>query len=73
MNQALPASANETFRKSPIGAVASIILALIYGVSPIDLVPDVLFLIGWADDAVVIPVLLLMAWNLWRRRKKRTA
>lgn len=58
-----------TYRKSPTGAVISLLVALIYGASPIDLLPDLIPLVGWADDALFVPVFLLMAWNLWRRRR----
>jgi uncharacterized membrane protein YkvA (DUF1232 family) len=58
-----------TYRKSPVGAVVSLVLALLYGASPIDLLPDLLPLIGVVDDAVIVPVLLLMAWNLYRKRR----
>lgn len=58
-----------TYRKSPTGAVLSLVLALLYGASPIDLIPDLLPLLGWVDDALIVPVLLLMAWSLWRKRR----
>ncbi len=35
------------------------LLALIYTISPIDIVPDVLPVVGWADDAGVI----IWAWT----------
>lgn len=40
--------------KIPAWAVATIIGAIIYVVSPIDAVPDVLPVVGWADDAGVV-------------------
>jgi uncharacterized membrane protein YkvA (DUF1232 family) len=71
MNGLKKAEIMETFRRSPKGAAISLVLALLYGVSPIDLIPDVLFLVGWADDAVIVPVLLALAWSLWRRRTRK--
>lgn len=40
----------------PIGTIIAITSALIYFVSPIDIVPDVLPGIGYVDDALVIAV-----------------
>ncbi len=42
---------------------AAVGLAL-YVISPVDLLPDVLPLIGWVDDIVLVP--LLMRWLLRR-------
>ncbi|MDO5406198.1 MAG: YkvA family protein [Eubacteriales bacterium] len=38
----------------PIGSIIAIISALIYFVSPIDLIPDSIPLIGYFDDAAVV-------------------
>ncbi len=38
----------------PIGAIISIISALIYFVSPIDIIPDSIPFIGYFDDAAVV-------------------
>jgi len=40
-----------------------------YGVSPIDLIPDILPLLGWSDDAVVILTALYIAWRYLRNRR----
>ncbi len=53
------------------GALFSLFLALLYGASPIDLIPDVIPLIGWLDDAIIVPLLLWLAWAQWRRGSKR--
>lgn len=49
----------------------SLFMALLYGVSPIDLIPDVIPLVGWLDDAAVVPVFLALAFFQYRRAKKR--
>lgn len=56
--------------KTPWGAIVSLFVALLYGVSPIDLIPDVLPLVGWIDDALLIPLLLLLAYRLWRNARR---
>ncbi len=48
-------------RKTQAGTIVPILMAMLYGVSPLDLIPDLLPVIGLVDDAVVIPLLLLMA------------
>ncbi|MBL8086556.1 MAG: DUF1232 domain-containing protein [Chthonomonas sp.] len=59
---------------SPWRAWLPLISALVYGVSPLDLIPDVLPLLGLADDAVVIVAMVLLAlFQLRRNRKMRAA
>jgi uncharacterized membrane protein YkvA (DUF1232 family) len=56
------------------GPVLSIIVGLLYGASPVDLVPDILPLIGWVDDAVLMPLLIALGVvGLLRRRKAQRA
>ena len=42
----------------PIGSILAIISALIYFVSPIDIVPDFIPGVGYVDDALVIAACL---------------
>ncbi|NLG40871.1 MAG: DUF1232 domain-containing protein [Chloroflexi bacterium] len=57
----------------PIGSIIAILSALIYFVSPIDLIPDFIPGIGQVDDAVVIAVCLKLVesdveeYVKWRR------
>lgn len=44
----------------PVGTIVSILGALLYFLSPVDLVPDFLPGIGYLDDAVVISVCLTL-------------
>lgn len=47
------------------------LVGLAYGESPVDLVPDIIPLLGWLDDALVVPTcVILTVWALLHRRKK---
>lgn len=48
------------YRHIPIGSIIAIVSALIYFLSPIDLIPDFIPFIGYLDDAAVIAT----AWKL---------
>lgn len=61
----------------PKGKLALIISAMIYVVSPIDLVPDTLPILGWLDDVGIIAACVKMTGNeidkylLWRDTHKK--
>ncbi len=48
------------YRKMPWGTVAAIVFTLIYVFDPLDLVPDVLPIIGEIDDAAVLGACLFL-------------
>lgn len=48
---------------TPWWARGLVIFILLYGISPVDLVPDLVPLFGWLDD---ISLLLLLLWG-WER------
>jgi len=48
------------YRKAPYGIIAAIVFTLIYVFNPLDLVPDVLPVIGVVDDATVMGACLLL-------------
>ena len=52
-------------RRTPLSAKAILWGGLLYGVLPIDLIPDLLPLLGIADDAVVIlgALLVFLHWT----------
>ncbi len=52
-----------TYRDVPVGSIIAVVSALIYFVSPIDLVPDVIPVLGKLDDAGVILVCLKLVQN----------
>jgi uncharacterized membrane protein YkvA (DUF1232 family) len=46
--------------KLPLKAVLPILGAMLYGASPLDLIPDLIPVLGLVDDAFVVPLLLLI-------------
>ena len=50
--------------EAPASAKFAAVLALAYLVSPIDLIPDVVPILGWLDDAAVVAALLAIAFRL---------
>ena len=60
------------YRKWPWGTIAAVVFTLIYVFNPLDLVPDVLPIIGEVDDAAVVAACLflverdLLAYKQWK-------
>ncbi|MBS1713030.1 MAG: DUF1232 domain-containing protein [Armatimonadetes bacterium] len=69
MDKVLPAAP-----RAPWSALLSVLVALFYDVSPVDLIPDLIPLLGWFDDGVVTVVLAVVAVASWRKwaKKRRT-
>ncbi|NJL72636.1 MAG: DUF1232 domain-containing protein [Candidatus Competibacteraceae bacterium] len=67
---------NKEYREVPWFTIAAIVAALIYVLSPIDLIPDVIPVIGLVDDAMVIAVCLrlceqdLHKWQQWKLNRQ---
>jgi uncharacterized membrane protein YkvA (DUF1232 family) len=49
--------------RAPVAAKLATVLAVLYVVSPIDLVSDFLPILGWLDDGVVAYLLLQLAFK----------
>jgi uncharacterized membrane protein YkvA (DUF1232 family) len=56
-------------KRNIVAAVLVGIGAIVYGVSPIDFIPDVLFPVGYADDAALWVTAALGIWKLLSGRK----
>ena len=62
------------YREIPIGSIVAALVAVIYFVTPVDLVPDVIPVIGHLDDAAVVGFTLHMIgtdldeYMEWRQR-----
>jgi uncharacterized membrane protein YkvA (DUF1232 family) len=51
------------YRKVPWKAMAALVAAVAYVLSPVDLIPDFLVPIGWTDDVLVVA----LTWGLVKR------
>jgi uncharacterized membrane protein YkvA (DUF1232 family) len=64
------------YRKVPYWSIAAIVFTLLYVFNPIDLIPDVLPILGQIDDALVMSVCLLLVeqdlheYRDWRTKKQ---
>jgi uncharacterized membrane protein YkvA (DUF1232 family) len=45
---------NGKYREIPYGSIAMVVVSLVYFLSPIDLIPDFIPVIGYIDDALVV-------------------
>lgn len=57
----------------PWGTIVSLLTALIYGASPIDIIPDLIPLLGWSDDVAVVATLVTYAGVAYLRWKRGQA
>jgi uncharacterized membrane protein YkvA (DUF1232 family) len=66
------------YRQVPYGTIAASAFSLIYVFNPLDLVPDVLPIIGQVDDVAVISACLLMIehdlhkYRDWKKSREQT-
>lgn len=64
--------ASKEYTDLPLGTMVAIVSALIYFLSPIDLIPDSIPVLGYADDAAVLAACLSMVqsdvddYKTWR-------
>lgn len=54
-------------------AAVPLLVGLLYGVSPIDIIPDLVPLLGWSDDVAVILTGAVLAFKMLRRRQMMKA
>jgi len=64
------------YRKIPYWSIAAIVAALLYVLSPVDLIPDFIPVVGFIDDALVLATCLTMVekdLNNYKEWKKKQA
>ena len=49
-------------------AILFVIFAIVYSISPVDLVPDTIPIIGWLDDLFLNLSTITNAYFQWRKR-----
>lgn len=62
--------AKGNYRKIPLRVIISAVAGVIYLVSPIDIVPDFIPVVGWLDDAAVVTLILNAGLALELRKYK---
>ncbi len=48
----------------PMAAKVITLIALAYALSPVDLIPDFIPVLGYLDDLIILPLLFTAAWKL---------
>lgn len=68
------------YRDIPVGTIISMVAALIYLLSPVDLIPDVIPVIGYIDDVAVVLLILnlgvdkdLKKYRVWKENNRKKA
>ena len=65
-------------RETPLLAKITAAVTVAYALSPIDLIPDFIPVLGYLDDVLLLPALIALTIRLipkevWKRRRRRTA
>lgn len=68
------------YKEIPVSSIVSIVAALVYLLSPIDLIPDAIPVLGYLDDAAVVFLILnfgidkdLDKYRSWNEKNRQTA
>ncbi len=51
---------NGNYKEIPFWSIAAIVAALLYVINPVDIIPDVIPVVGYLDDAAVVAACLIM-------------
>jgi uncharacterized membrane protein YkvA (DUF1232 family) len=68
---------SKDYRQVPYGTIGAVVFTLIYVFNPLDLMPDVLPIIGQIDDAAVVAACLMLvehdlhAYRQWKQNQKK--
>ncbi|MEV3926786.1 YkvA family protein [Actinomadura coerulea] len=66
-----PGSAAQAYYRTSTGKIVAMVVAVVYIVSPIDLIPDVFLPFGIVDDATALTWLLFALGQEYTRRSRR--
>lgn len=68
------------YKEIPVSSIISIVASLVYLLSPIDLIPDAIPVVGYLDDAAIIFLVLnfgidkdLDKYRIWNEKNRQTA
>jgi len=70
---------NGIYREIPWWVIAAVVFALLYVLNPIDLIPDIIPVLGLTDDAAVLALCLAMTekdihkYQDWKNSNKQSA
>lgn len=56
-------------KKNKIGAIAGLVIAMVYLILPMDLLPDAMPIAGWIDDLIAILLAVSNAIRVARKNK----
>ena len=62
----------KTLQNPQLNAILAV-LAVVYAISPVDAVPDIIPIVGWLDDGLILWFGLSQAWQAMRGRKEPVA
>lgn len=70
---------NGVYRRIPWWVIAAVVFALLYVLNPLDLIPDIIPVLGLTDDAAVLALCLAMTekdilkYQNWKNSNRQTA
>ncbi|MFQ8705717.1 MAG: YkvA family protein [Thomasclavelia sp.] len=63
-------------KETPIIAKVLAMITIVYALSPIDLIPDFIPILGYIDDVIILPLLVILTCKLipkdiWQKNQKK--
>jgi uncharacterized membrane protein YkvA (DUF1232 family) len=57
-------------QKNWIIALIVFVMSIFYGASPIDLIPDIIPILGWTDDSILFILAAINLYKKWKTKNK---